>query len=167
MGVDRLSARRHRRCGRPARQDPDATSDRGRSPPAFAYARNQHGLRDKRPLPRFVARNLSFLAAGRQRRHVQAEMAGLQVLLPTSDRTIARSVTRAATGTLSWRIAFDALERFGHEHEGTVLLEIGANFGVYSLPAVSQFGFARAVAYEPDPGSFALLEHNIERNRAG
>jgi FkbM family methyltransferase len=135
---------------------------------AFAYARNQHGLRDKRPLTRFVARNLDFLAAGRRRRHVQAEMAGLQVLLPTSDRTIARSVY--ASGDWDPLLAgsvFDALERFGHQHEGTVLLEIGANFGVYSLPAVSQFGFARAVAYEPDPGSFALLEHNIERNGLG
>jgi FkbM family methyltransferase len=135
---------------------------------AFAYARNQQGLRDKRPLPRFVARNLTFLAAGRRRRHLLAEMAGLQVLLPTSDRTIARSVYASGDwDPLLAGCAFDALDEFGHRHEGTVLLEIGANFGVYSLPAVSEFGFARAVAYEPDPGSFALLEHNIERNGLG
>ena len=32
---------------------------------------------------------------------------------------------------------------------------------------MKSFGFARAVAYEPDPASFRLLTHNIERNDLG
>ena len=56
---------------------------------------------------------------------------------------------------------------FGHQYDGTTFLEVGANFGVYCLPAVSELGFARAVAYEPDPASFELLEQNIERNGLG
>ena len=135
---------------------------------ALAYGRNQYGLRDKRPLGRFISRTLGFLSAGRRHRHVVAEMAGLQVLVPTADRTIARSVYCSGdwdpllVGTL-----FRALREFGHTIQGTVLLEVGANFGVYSLPGVAEFGFGRAVAYEPDPASFALLEHNIDRNALG
>jgi len=132
---------------------------------ALAYGRNQYGLRDNRPIGRFLARTVGFLSAGRRHRHVVAEMAGLQVMLPTSDRTIARSVYCSGDwDPLLVGTAFDALRGFGQRIDGTVLLEVGANFGVYSLPAVAQFGFARAVAYEPDPASFALLEHNIERN---
>ena len=63
--------------------------------------------------------------------------------------------------------AFTALREYGHQYEGTTFLEVGANFGVYCLPAVSELGFARAVAYEPDPASFDLLEQNIDRNGLG
>jgi len=135
---------------------------------ALAYVRNQYGLRDKRPVGRFIARTVSFLSAGRSHRHVVAEMAGLQVVVPTADRTIARSVYCSGDwDPLLVGTAFDALRAYGHSVNGTVLLEVGANFGVYSLPGVAEFGFGSAVAYEPDPGSFALLEHNIERNGLG
>jgi FkbM family methyltransferase len=132
---------------------------------SFGYLRNQYGLRDRRPPARFISRTWRFLAAGRGHRHVVADMAGLQVLVPTSDLTIARSVyTCGDWDPLLVGTVFDALREFGHEYQGTVFLEVGANFGVYSLPAVAEFGFASAVAYEPDPSSFALLEANIERN---
>ena len=132
---------------------------------AFGYARNMYGLRDKRPPAKFLARTWHFLASARERRHVEAEMSGLRVLLPTADRTIARSVYASGDwDPLLVGTAFDALHAFGHQHEGTVVLEVGANFGVYSLPAVAEFGFARAIAYEPDPHAFALLAENIERN---
>ncbi len=135
---------------------------------ALGYARNQYGLRDRRPLGKFIARTWSFLAAGRQHRHVLAEMAGLQVLVPTSDRTIARSVYSSGDwDPLLVGTAFDALRVYGHACTGSVFLEVGANFGVYSLPAVAELGFGRAVAYEPDPAAFALLEHNIDRNGLG
>ena len=135
---------------------------------ALGYARNQYGLRDRRPIGRFLTRTWSFLAAGRRHRHVLAQMSGLNVLVPTSDRTIARSVYSSGDwDPLLVGTVFSALREFGHDHAGTTLLEVGANFGVYSLPGVAEFGFSRAVAYEPDPGAFALLEHNIERNGLG
>lgn len=135
---------------------------------ALAYGRNQYGLRDKRPIGRFLSRTVGFLSAGRRHRHVVAEMAGLEVLVPTSDRTIARSVYCSGDwDPLLVGTVFDALRGFGRTIDGTVLLEVGANFGVYSLPGVAEYGFARAVAYEPDPAAFALLEHNIERNSLG
>jgi len=134
----------------------------------LAYARNQHGLRDRRPLGRFALRTLDFLRAGRSRGQVTAAMAGLEVVIPTADWTIARSVYSSGDwDPLLVGTAFDALKAFGHRYEGTTFLEVGANFGVYCLPAVSQLGFARAVAYEPDPASFELLRQNIERNGLG
>lgn len=135
---------------------------------AFAYARNQYGLRDRRPPGRFISRTYEFIAAGRRERHLVAEMAGLQVLIPTSDLTIARSVYSSGDwDPLLVGTAYDALHGAGVAYSGKVFLEVGANFGVYALPAVAALGFAKAVAYEPDPSSFALLEQNIERNGLG
>ena len=103
---------------------------------ALAYKRNQHGLRDKRPIGRFVARTARFLAAGRNRRYVEADMGGLRVVVPTADRTIARSVYTAGDwDPLLVGAAFDALDEFGQPYRGTTFLEVGANFGVYSLPS--------------------------------
>jgi FkbM family methyltransferase len=134
----------------------------------LAYARNQYGLRDRRPPVRFLSRTWTFLMAGRRQSHVIADMAGLSVVVPTSDRTIARSIfTSGDWDPLLVGTVFDALREFDQPIEGTTLLEVGANFGVYSLPAVAEFGFARAVAYEPDPAAFELLRDNIERNRLG
>lgn len=132
---------------------------------AFGYLRNQYGLRDERPPGRFLARTLQFLVSGARKRHLVAEMSGLNVLVPTSDRTIARSVyTSGDWDPLLVGTVFDALSAYRHRHQGSVFLEVGANFGVYALPAVAKFGFARAIAYEPDPHAFALLEANIVRN---
>ena len=131
----------------------------------LAYARNQHGIRAKRPVTRFVRRTAQFLAAGRRSQFIDAEMSGLCVTLPTADKTIARSVYAAGDwDPLLVGTVFEALEAVGHRYRGTTFLEIGANFGVYSLPAVAEFGFARSVAYEPDPASYELLRVNIERN---
>jgi FkbM family methyltransferase len=132
---------------------------------AFAYARNQGGLRDRRPLGRFCARNIEFFATGRRQEQVEAEMAGLKMLVPTSDWTIARSVYASGDwDPLLVATSFAALRESGHRYEGTTFLEVGANFGIYCLPAVSELGFARAIAYEPDPASYQLLVQNIDRN---
>ncbi|HYI21588.1 MAG TPA: FkbM family methyltransferase [Candidatus Limnocylindrales bacterium] len=134
----------------------------------FGYARNQYGLRDRRPPSRFISRTISFLAARRESQVVETEMSGLQVLVSTSDRTIARSVyTSGDWDPLLVGSVFRALDAIGEPYRGRTFLEVGANFGVYALPAVAEYGFARAVAYEPDPVSFELLERNIERNGLG
>ena len=135
---------------------------------AFAYLRNLYGLRDSRPPWRFVARTLRFFAAGRTRSNVEADVAGLKVLVSTRDWTIARSVfTSGDWDPLLVGTVFRGLRAYGYDYRDKVFLEVGANFGVYSLPAVAELGFACAVAYEPDPGAFALLEQNIARNALG
>lgn len=132
---------------------------------AFAWLRNQYGLRDHRPLARFAARTAQFLALGSQQPVVEVEMGSLSVLVSTADRTIARSVyTSGDWDPLLVGTVFRALDELGVTYRGTTFLEVGANFGVYALPAVTDYGFARAIAYEPDPQAFDLLEQNVERN---
>jgi FkbM family methyltransferase len=132
---------------------------------AFGYARNQYGLRTGRPLRRYFGRTARFLALGARQSEVEADMSGLRVLLNTSDRTIARSVFAAGDwDPLLVGTAFRALDAYGIAYRGKTLLEVGANFGVYCLPAVAEYGFAKAIAYEPDPESFRLLRQNVERN---
>jgi FkbM family methyltransferase len=106
--------------------------------------------------------------AARQPTVVTRLKSGLSVEVSTTDRTIARSVyTSGDWDPLLVGTVFAALDEFGWPYRTRTLLEIGANFGVYSLPAVSGYGFARAVAYEPDPNSYALLTRNIARNDLG
>lgn len=132
---------------------------------AFAWLRNQYGLRDKRPLTMYATRTAQFLGLAARQPTVEARMGSLDVVVSTADRTIARSVyTSGDWDPLLVGTVFRALEAIGHPYRGTTFLEVGANFGVYSLPAVADFGFEKAIAYEPDPDAFALLEQNIKRN---
>jgi FkbM family methyltransferase len=131
----------------------------------FAWLRNQYGLRDRRPLGSFATRTAEFFALARRTPVVEARMGSLNVLVSTTDRTIARSVyTSGDWDPLLTGTVFRALDELAVPYRGTTFLEVGANFGVYSLPAVTDYGFARAIAYEPDPQAFELLERNIERN---
>ena len=45
-----------------------------------------------------------------------------------------------------------------------MLLDIGANNGVISIGALLDNRVANVIGLEPDPGNFALLQHNIEIN---
>ena len=47
--------------------------------------------------------------------------------------------------------------------QGGVFVDVGANVGAYSLVASEQ-PRARALAYEPHPATFALLQENLRRN---
>ena len=44
------------------------------------------------------------------------------------------------------------------------LVDIGANIGVIAIAALHHGEMARAIAIEPDPRNFALLERNVEHN---
>ncbi len=50
------------------------------------------------------------------------------------------------------------------EREGGVLLDVGANTGLYSLIATAAHPGARAIAFEPVPAIQALLRANIDLN---
>jgi FkbM family methyltransferase len=47
---------------------------------------------------------------------------------------------------------------------GTIV-DVGANIGLTAIGMLVRREFARAVAVEPAPGNFALLEHNVRQNR--
>jgi len=131
----------------------------------FAWLRDQHSFRARRPLTGFAARTIEYFSLRGRQATVEAEMARLRVLVGTADGTIGRSVyTSGDWDPLLVGTVFDALDRFGQPFRGRTFVEVGANFGVYCLPAVASWGFARAVGYEPDPAAFELLRTNIERN---
>lgn len=48
--------------------------------------------------------------------------------------------------------------------KGGVLLDIGANIGTICIPLVLDGSYDRAIAFEPDPRNFRLLEKNIAQN---
>lgn len=45
-----------------------------------------------------------------------------------------------------------------------LILDLGANIGLFSLLAARRFPEVSLVCFEPDPGNFALLERNLARN---
>lgn len=65
------------------------------------------------------------------------------------------------TQTLAHLRELGLIPSAGH---GTVI-DAGANIGVISIGMLNGGEFARAVAIEPDPRNFALLERNVRQNR--
>jgi FkbM family methyltransferase len=56
------------------------------------------------------------------------------------------------------------LTRAGRFRQGGTFVNIGANIGVQVVSALKGGHFARAVAFEPEPGNAALLERNVGLN---
>lgn len=55
------------------------------------------------------------------------------------------------------------IKRHGADNKG-VLLDIGANIGTICIPLVVDGTFDSAIAFEPDPRNFRLLQKNIAQN---
>ena len=135
---------------------------------AYAWLRNQRSFRDRRPLIGYGVKTARFFGLRAERSTVEANMGDLRVVVSTSDGTIARSVYASGDwDPLMEGVVYEALDAYEQPYRGTTFVEVGANFGVYALPAVDRHGFGHAVAYEPDPATFELLERNIERNALG
>src|SRR5207253_1792115 len=50
--------------------------------------------------------------------------------------------------------------------DGDVFVDCGANIGVFTVAAALRVGAAgRVYAFEPDPRTRPLLEHNVQRHR--
>jgi FkbM family methyltransferase len=56
-------------------------------------------------------------------------------------------------------------KEYGKVSDNSVIIDIGANIGVYSLYAASTSRSTTVYAYEPMPSSYALLLENIKLNR--
>lgn len=50
---------------------------------------------------------------------------------------------------------------------GDVVIDVGANFGSFSIVTAHRFPEVRVIAYEPNPDNFKILERNISRNGVG
>lgn len=83
-------------------------------------------------------------------------------LVPTSDREMAPALYRDAEyegAHLRW-----VLDHLGHPQAGRTLVDIGANLGTTTIPALVEHGAAAAIAFEPAPVNFDLLRCNLILN---
>jgi FkbM family methyltransferase len=98
------------------------------------------------------------------------ERDGMRFIVRTGDRGVSR--VTYMTGDYELDVMEDALERLARILDrdviaGKVFLDVGANVGTTSIPAVLRFGAGRSVAFEPADENFRILEANIALNGLG
>ncbi|PVZ09541.1 FkbM family methyltransferase [Actinomycetospora cinnamomea] len=94
------------------------------------------------------------------------QIAGERYLVSTHDRAI--GATAFSEGEFDLDVMEFALglieERTGHGLRGRTFVDVGANVGTATIPALARFGAARAVAVEPAPENVKLLRCNLISN---
>ncbi len=113
-----------------------------------------------------AVRDLFFLVAREFTPSVVSNVGGIRYHVSTADRTVGREVflTGGYDAPCLARI-FRVLSALGHrDFSGKTFVDIGANIGTSTLPAVVRHGFARAVAIEPDGTNHDLLVQSIVAN---
>lgn len=92
----------------------------------------------------------------------------LVFLLPTKDRSLARSTFSNGIYEVEvMRKAVQLAAKFGpHSLEGRTFVDVGANIGTTTLPALKIFGANDAICIEPDSLNFKILQCNLILNDA-
>jgi FkbM family methyltransferase len=87
-------------------------------------------------------------------------------LLSTFDRHITHSLlVKSSRGEMKiLRRALAVLAAVGNPVRRGTFLDVGANIGTTTVPALLSHGFVRAVACEPEPSNLLLLELNLVAN---
>jgi FkbM family methyltransferase len=125
-------------------------------------ALNHHGER-REILRRYVYDVVSYFAP-----FIAVERDGITYYVSTSDRALGRYVF--GSGTYSQRELGEAIAiiEFMLDRKallsGRTFVDIGANIGTTTIPAVKVFGARTALAFEPEPNNFRLLQCNIIAN---
>jgi FkbM family methyltransferase len=110
-------------------------------------------------------RGLLFSLASHYSSLVATEYGKGLILVPTNDGEIGRSVfitheyERRYLGA-----AVDYLKQVPGLTLGPVFVDVGANIGTSTLDALLHFGFADAVAFEPDSRNLRILKMNLVLN---
>ena len=98
---------------------------------------------------------------------IAADSGGSRFLLSTYDRHITSHLVlkpgRSETKML--RRALSVLGTLGREITGGTLIDVGANIGTTTVPALRGHPFVRVVACEPEPRNLRLLNLNLVANR--
>lgn len=115
---------------------------------------------------RAIRRRVAFTLARSVTPVVAAQIAGERYLVSTHDRAI--GATAFSEGEFDLDVMEYALGLIG-EHTGRGLrdrtfVDVGANVGTATIPALTRFGAARAVAVEPAPENVKLLRCNLISN---
>lgn len=112
-------------------------------------------------------RALAWRLLGRLRDEVTVTTRQGVFTLPLRDEAISKALyverqyeLELVTRTIDF---LRSLGRLPPRGQGTVL-DIGANNGVISIGLLTAAEFSRAIAIEPEPGNFALLERNAKQN---
>lgn len=109
-----------------------------------------------------------FMLARRFTPSISVAHSGMRFYLNTADRSISRRAfvdRKYELGQMTY--AIDLARRvMGSEGllDGKVFVDIGANIGTSTIPAVALFGAARAVSFEPSAGNYQFLRANIAAN---
>jgi len=110
-------------------------------------------------------RSVLFRAARRVRPTLRAASGSAIFHVSTRDRVLGRHVYVHGDfeAAILYR-AYTLLAEWGRPATGT-MIDIGANIGTTCIQAVVDGLAPAAIAIEPEPGNFALLERNIRANR--
>jgi FkbM family methyltransferase len=103
--------------------------------------------------------------AGRLTPYIAVEEGGLLYFLPTRQKFgVGRFAKSGWKEHRHLERALTILEELGVELPGGAFVDIGANIGTTTVPAVAKFGFTAAYAFEPEPENFRLLQINLAAN---
>ena len=83
-------------------------------------------------------------------------------LVFTADKHISKTVY--ATGSFDFEKLQSVVRLLGHGFTCETLVDVGANIGTICIPAVTRGLARRAIAIEPEPANFRLLEINVRLN---
>ncbi|TDC23213.1 FkbM family methyltransferase [Streptomyces sp. 8K308] len=113
-------------------------------------------------------RNLAFWSASAVSPVIVAERDNIRYYLNTHDREICRKIF--VTGRFersAMEAAFRSLSQLNgnaFDLSGKLFLDLGANIGSATLLALLRFNAKTALAVEPDPENFVLLQNNVLAN---
>jgi FkbM family methyltransferase len=116
-----------------------------------------------------LSRRVFFSAARRFTPLLVAEQDGLRFLVKTTDKRVGPSAftdlwTERRTLDRAMRL-LATLDGDKARPQGTWMVDIGANIGISSITAVSEYGIAGAICFEPTPANQRLLITNAELNQ--
>lgn len=88
-----------------------------------------------------------------------------RLLVDTSDDEIGRMVfISGGYERIYMSTALEYLASIGISTAGTTFVDVGANIGTSTIDALVEFGFGRAVAFEPSAENFRVLRMNVIAN---
>jgi FkbM family methyltransferase len=88
-------------------------------------------------------------------------------LLSTHEAGLGRHIF-VAGGTPEFEalaVAVRILREHGRAVDGSVFLDVGANIGTTTIPALLRHGYGRGLCFEPEPDNVPLLRANVALNR--
>lgn len=114
-----------------------------------------------------VAARRAFLRLARRATpYLGVERHGSMFVVSTGDGGVGRTAFLSGANP-----EFAALDRAivllrerGQAQPGSVFVDVGANIGTTTVPALARHGFGRALAFEPEPENVPLLRANVALN---